>query len=107
MKINRNFLIWALIFLGLFLFMNAGHVNNARVSQEKLAFSDFMNDVENKRVSEVTVSGPDVHGKMIDGTSFYTYAPYDPSMIETMRKNNVKVNAKPVDTSSSTIGESV
>ena len=102
MKINRNFLIWALIFLGLFLFMNAGHVNNARVSQEKLAFSDFMNDVENKRVSEVTVSGPDVHGKMIDGTSFYTYAPYDPSMIETMRKNNVKVNAKPVDTSSST-----
>ena len=102
MKINRNFLIWVLIFLGLFLFINLGNVNNTRVSQEKLAFSDFMNDVENKRVMEVTVSGPDVYGKMTDGTSFYTYAPYDPSMIETMRKNGVKVNAKPVDNSSST-----
>ncbi len=102
MKMNRNFLIWALIFLGLFLFMNIGGMPTNRVSQDKLAFSDFMNDVENKRVSEVTISGPDVYGKMVDGTSFYTYAPYDPSMIETMRKNNVKVNAKPVDTSSST-----
>ena len=102
MKINRNFLIWVLIFLGLFLFINLSNVNNTRVSQEKIAFSDFMSDVENKRVMEVTVSGPDVYGKMTDGTSFYTYAPYDPSMIETMRKNGVKVNAKPVDNSSST-----
>jgi len=102
MKINKNFLIWALIFLGLFILTNIGGSKSGSAMHEKLAFSDFMNEAENKRVAEVTVSGPDVRGKMVDGTSFYTYAPYDPSMIETLRKNDVKVNAKPVDTSSST-----
>ena len=102
MKTNKNFLIWALIFLGLFLFISLSGANTERVSNEKLAFSDFMTEAENKRISEVTLSGPDVYGKMIDGTSFYTYAPYDPTMVETLRKNGVKVNAKPVDTSSTT-----
>lgn len=102
MKINKNFLIWALIFLGLFILTNVGGLSNEAGSKTKLAFSDFMSEAENKRIAEVTVSGPDVYGKMVDGTSFYTYAPYDPSMIETLRKNNVKVNAKPMDTGSST-----
>jgi len=102
MKMNRNFLIWAAIFLGLFLMINITGAGSKRVSYEKMAFSDFMSDVENKRVAEVTVSGPEVYGKRLDGTGFYTYAPYDPSMIETLRKNNVKVDAKPVDTGSST-----
>jgi len=102
MKINKNFLIWAAVFLALFIITGLGDSKNASSLHEKLAFSDFMSDVENKRVSEVTVSGPEVRGKMVDGTSFYTYTPYDPTMIETLRKNNVKVNAKPVDTSSST-----
>ncbi|MBO7097663.1 MAG: ATP-dependent zinc metalloprotease FtsH [Alphaproteobacteria bacterium] len=102
MKINKNFLIWALIFLGLFILTNVGGLSNEAGLKTKLAFSDFMSEAENKRIAEVTVSGPDVYGKMVDGTSFYTYAPYDPSMIETLRKNNVKVNAKPMDTGSST-----
>jgi len=102
MKVNKGFLIWVLIFLGLFLMMSITGAGNPRVPQEKMAFSDFMSEAENKRIAEVTISGSDVYGKMIDGTNFYTYAPYDPSMIETLRKNGVKVNAKPVDTSSST-----
>ena len=72
MKTNRNFLIWALIFLGVFLAMSVGGAGGQRASQEKLAFSDFMTEAENKRIAEITVSGPDVYGKMIDGTSIYT-----------------------------------
>ena len=102
MKVNKNFLIWALVFLGIFIITSIGESDKGSSLHEKLAFSDFMNEAENKRVAEVTVSGPEVRGKMVDGTSFYTYTPYDPSMIETLRKNGVKVNAKPVDTSSST-----
>ena len=50
----------------------------------------------------MTVSGPDVYGTYTDGGKFYTYTPYDPTMIETLRKNNVVVNAKPEDTSANT-----
>ena len=102
MKTNKNFWIWTLIFLGLFLAVNLGGAGKPNATRDKLAFSDFMNDAENKRIAEVTISGNDIYGKMTDGTDFYTYAPFDPTMVETLRKNDVKVQAKPIDTGAST-----
>ena len=102
MKLGRNFLIWALIFLIVIPMLGSFGNSQRRASMENLAFSEFMNSAENKQISEVTVSGADVYGTMTDGREFYTYAPNDPSMIETLRKNDVKVVAKPIDTSGST-----
>ena len=102
MKLGRNFLIWALIFLIVIPMLGSFGNSQRRASMENLAFSEFMNSAENKQISEVTVSGADVYGTMTDGREFYTYAPNDPSMIETLRKNGVKVVAKPIDTSGST-----
>ncbi len=102
MKFNRNFLIWVLIFLALSSFFSAVGTHSERANVDHLAFSDFMNEAENKKIAEVTVSGSDVYGTTLDGRKFYTYAPNDPSMIETLRQNNVKVSAKPIDTSGST-----
>ena len=102
MKMSKNFLIWALIFLGVSFLSSMFEAGSRHAGTEKLAFSDFMNEAENSRIAEVTVSGADVYGKTVEGKEFYTYAPNDPSMIETLRHNNVKVTAKPVDTSGST-----
>lgn len=102
MKLGRNFLIWALIFLIVIPMLGSFGNSQRRASMENMAFSDFMNSAENKQISEVTVSGADVYGTTTDGREFYTYAPNDPSMIETLRKNGVKVVAKPIDTSGST-----
>ena len=102
MKFGRNFLIWVLIFFVLTSFLSTMGTKQQRANMETLAFSDFMNEAENKRIVEVTVSGPDVYGTTTDGREFYTYAPNDPSMIETLRQNDVRVTAKPVDTSGST-----
>ena len=79
-----------------------GQGTPARSAGSELPFSEFMNQAENNRIAEVTVSGPDVYGTYTDGGKFYTYTPYDPTMIETLRKNNVVVNAKPEDTSANT-----
>jgi len=102
MKFNRNFIIWVLIFLALSSFFSAVSTRSERANVDHLAFSDFMNEAENKKIAEVTVSGSEVYGTTLDGRKFYTYAPDDPSMIETLRQNNVKVSAKPIDTSGST-----
>lgn len=102
MKLGRNFLIWALIFLVAIPLLGSFSNSQRRASMENMAFSDFMNSAENKQISEVTISGADVYGKMTDGRGFYTYAPNDPSMIETLRQNDVRVVAKPIDTSGST-----
>lgn len=102
MRLNKNFMIWLLAFLLIFgLFGGIG--NRAQRSQmENLAFSDFMSAVESQKVEDVTISGHDVSGTLTDGRQFYTYVPDDPTMIETLRKNNVEIQAKPVDTSGST-----
>lgn len=67
-----------------------------------LAFSDFMNQVEAKNVDSVAISGPDVVGTLSNGTLFYTYAPDDPSMYETLRKAGVRVEARPEDNTANT-----
>ena len=102
MKQSKSFLIWLVALLVLSMFM--GGINNAgqRAGSEKLAFSDFMNLAESKKVSEVLIEGPDISGTLSDGKKFYSYSPYDPTMVETLRQNGVKVEARPQDTSSST-----
>lgn len=74
-----------------------------RANAENLAFSEFMNHVENKKVSEVTIEGASISGTYVDGKRFYTYAPFDPNMVEMLRKNDVKVTAQPEDTTSNTL----
>ncbi len=102
MKFGRNFLVWVLIFFVLTSFLSAVGTKRQNANTDTLAFSDFMNEAENKKIVEVTVSGPDVYGTTVDGREFYTYAPNDPTMIETLRQNGVRVTAKPIDTSGST-----
>ena len=102
MKQFKSMVVWlaALILLSL---MMGGVGEKAKFrGGESLAFSDFMNMAENKKVASVTIEGPEISGVLTDGTRFNSYSPYDPSMVETLRKNGVKVEARPMDTSSST-----
>ena len=94
---GKNLLIWVAIFVILSFGSAMFGGDIAKASAEKLAFSEFMDRVENKQISEVTISGASINGVATNGTRFYTYAPYDPTMVENLRKNDVKVNAMPED----------
>lgn len=102
MKSGRNLIIWLVAIVLLSSLMNMFNNNPQAKGYEPLAFSDFMNEADNKRLAEVTVEGPNIVGTTTDGKKFSTYAPYDPTMIETLRKSGAKVEARPVDTSSNT-----
>ena len=97
MGMGKNLLIWVAIFVILSFGSAMFGGDIAKASAEKLAFSEFMDRVENKQISEVTISGASINGVATNGTRFYTYAPYDPTMVENLRKNDVKVNAMPED----------
>lgn len=97
MGMGKNFFIWLGVFIALSLAMSLWAGDASKAGAEKLAFSEFMNRVENKQVSEVTISGASISGMSTDGARFYTYAPYDPTMVENLRKNDVKVTALPED----------
>jgi cell division protease FtsH len=97
MGMGKNFFIWLGIFVALSLAMSLWSGDVSKNGAEKLAFSEFMNRVEDKQVAEVTISGAGIDGVLTSGSKFYTYAPYDPTMVESLRKNDVKVTAVPED----------
>lgn len=103
MRTGRNIIVWLLAIVLLSGAMNMLVGGADRANAEKLAFSEFMNHVENKKVSEVTIEGASISGTYVDGKRFYTYAPFDPNMVEMLRKNDVKVTAQPEDTTSNTL----
>ncbi len=102
MQQSKSIMLWVVAALLLFLFAGGINGGNPKNHGETLAFSDFMNYAEEKKVNEVLIEGADITGTLSDGRKFYTYSPYDPTMVDTLRKNGVKVEARPEDTSSST-----
>ena len=95
MRNARNIIVWIVAFILLSAAMNMFMPGGDRVNSEKLAFSEFMDHVENKKIAEVTIEGASISGMYTDGKRFYTYAPFDPTMVELLRKNDVKVSAQP------------
>src|SRR5213083_1070203 len=91
----RNFALWVIIvllLLALFtLFQNPGQ----RTSAQDISFSQLLNEVDQGRVREVVIQGPEIHGTFTDGRSFQTYAPNDPSLIQRLYGKGVSITARP------------
>ncbi len=102
MRFGKNAIIWLLAFVVLSMMMSFIENKNFSSNYEKLAFSDFMNEVKGKRISSVTISGAEVYSVANDGKKYVTYTPYSPTTIDTLLENDVKIEAKPQDTSGET-----
>src|SRR5204862_387867 len=91
----RNFALWVIIvllLLALFtLFQNPGQ----RTTAQDISFSQLLNEVEQGRVRDVTIQGPEIHGTYTDGRGFNTYAPNDPSLIQRLYGKGVQITARP------------
>jgi cell division protease FtsH len=61
----------------------------------ELAFSDFLADVEDGKVAEVTIRGPLISGVFTDKTAFTTYAPDDPELVSKLYNSKVRIVAAP------------
>ena len=102
MKPAKNTLLWLVAFIGLSIFLNMLSPQVQNVNTSKIAFSEFMNSAQEKKIDSVTIIGNDIFGTYTNGTKFRTYAPFDPSMVEELRKQDVKIEARPIDTTEST-----
>ena len=103
MKFGKNALIWVIILLVLTAIFGMSENKTMRSGAEDMAFSEFMNNVKEKRVSNVSISGGEISGMTTDGKKFTTYAPYSPTTVDTLLENDVKIDAKPQDTSGETL----
>ncbi len=93
----RNFAIWVIIALLLVALFNLFQNNGQRGRGTELSYSEFLNSVEGKTVSEVTIKGNRLSGRLENGDTFTTYAPRDPKLVEELRKAGVKIKARPTE----------
>jgi cell division protease FtsH len=66
--------------------------------EKEANFSEFMADVDQGHVKEVTIVGMEVRGKYADGSAFHTTVPANyPDMIKTLRDKNVNITIHDVN----------
>ena len=95
--LQKNIALWLVISL---VFVLLYHLfNQPKSAPGTLIFSDFVSTVEKGQVTEVTIQGENISGKLADGKAFKTYMPKDAQLIPLFREKNVRVSAKPVEDS--------
>ena len=94
----RNLIMWSVIIvltIGLYnMFKNP---QRATQNNNKIIFSEFLDEVENGRVMQVEIQGNNVNGVLADGQNFTTYSPNDPNLIEKLTDKGVSISASPLD----------
>ena len=87
----KNLFMWVIIVLlsvGLFnMFQDPNKINS---KNDKLAFSNFLNEVDAGRVVEVQIQGNNISGVLANGKTFTTYSPNYPELVDKLSSNGVR-----------------
>ena len=60
---------------------------------DKIPFSEFLKNVDDGRVVQVEIKGNNIEGVLSDGSTFNTYAPNDPNLVEKLTSKGVSITA--------------
>ena len=94
----RTLIVWIAIFVVVILLWNTFQAG--RVNRISLTFTEFLEQVDKGRVSEVTIRGQELTGAFSeggqygDGDRFYTYLPEYPDLITELRDAGVVIKAE-------------
>lgn len=90
----KNIVVWVLFGLMMILVFN---LFSAPKGPQEMAFSDFMLNLENNEITEVTIRKPEnlIIGNLKDGTKFKSYSPDFPDLVKELRKKGVRITARP------------
>jgi cell division protease FtsH len=89
----KSIMIWLAI--GLFMMTIFNQFSGSTRFENKLVYSQFMDQVKLGSIAKVEIDGHNLTGITVDGKKFSTYAPTDPWLVSDLLKNNVIVDAKP------------
>ncbi|REC93454.1 ATP-dependent zinc metalloprotease FtsH [Kushneria indalinina] len=92
----KNLILWLIIAAVLLTVFNNFSVDN---SPQAMNYSQFVEQVQNNQIRQVTIDGYDIRGERDDGSSFQTIRPSaeDPRLMDDLLSNNVTVVGKEPD----------
>ena len=91
----RNFGLWVIIVLLLLALFTLFQNPTQRTASQDISFSQLLNEVDQNRVRDVVIQGPEIRGTLTNGTTFQSYAPSDPTLIKRLYDAKVSITAKP------------
>src|SRR4030088_788693 len=92
---------WLVIGVSALLLWQVIQAGRSGQKDKEVNFSQFMTDVDQGNVREVTVNGMEVRGKYKDNSAFHTTVPANyPDMIKTLRDKNVTTTFRDVNNGS-------
>ncbi len=94
---GRNLALWVIIALLLVVLFNLFQPGTTHTAATQVAYSDFINEVNQNHVRDVVIQGRTVSGQLNDGRTFETYTPDDPTLVHQLTSHGVRVIAKPRD----------
>lgn len=100
----RNFALWVIILLLLVALFQLFQGSDTRQPGNDVAFSEFLKNVDQGAVRDVTIVNQTISGHLQNGSTFQTYAPYNADYIGNLTKAGVTIVARPPTESISLIG---
>src|SRR3712207_1784170 len=91
----KSLFIWAGILLALVLFVQIIDGGSRAGAGEGIAYSDFLNRVDEGSVKNVTIGKDVVSGELSNGEKFRTYAPQDVQLVDRLKEKGVAFSAEP------------
>jgi cell division protease FtsH len=96
----KNLAMWGVIIflsIGLFNMFQNPDRNSSSKAEAKVPFSEFLSEVDEGRVIKVEIQGNNITGLLSDGSSFTTYSPNYPNLVEKLSNKGVSIIASPID----------
>jgi len=89
----KNLILWVVIAIVLMSVFN--NFTSTRSGPQAIAYSDFIDEVRQGQIKEVTITGRAIEGATESGQHFSTYSPGDDGMVGDLLNNNVEIKATP------------
>jgi cell division protease FtsH len=91
----KSLLIWVGILLALALFVTLFDGRATQASGTTIAYSTFLDKVDEGTVKDVNISRELISGTLSSGDKFKTYPIQDPQLVERLRQKSVQIAARP------------
>jgi cell division protease FtsH len=89
----KNLSLWIVIILMMVMLFNI--FNQQKLSEENIAYTDFLAMVEGERVAKVVIQDRELFVTNSAGARFKVYVPDDADLIRILRAKSVSITAKP------------
>jgi cell division protease FtsH len=89
----KNLALWLVITLMMVMLYNL--FSQQHMAETSVSYTEFLDMVESERVAEVVIQGQELYITDMNRNRFKIYAPQDNDLINTLRKKNVSISAKP------------